>query len=739
MNLSRCEPLSQLRYNPTPPPPPARVGHLSGWKRRYKGRKWRLQGQKKRSLIPIQDDTDLEVILGTGDADVKEYYVVVQDYPAFGGIYRKDATEFAWEGETFRLQRENSCWVIVPRKRSAVLSPMRGIRSEFSEEKKTPTMMKTWKIEASARWHLCTVSITDLQKVPVQFYGHAREFGEFCTTYVSYFQLEGQEWPSVEHYYYAQKFTEERDREEIRACVRPVDVIKTSRQLSSIRKDWSDIRIIVMTKALRAKFMQGNRVRQKLLSTGRRELHFSHISDSFWGTGPDDMGLNHLGRLLESVRSEAAEWTPWPTSYITTDATDEPIRFHGVAVSFGQFSNCWVSQFKLKGNLYASVEHYFQSQKFEGSSREEQIRMAATPELAFQMGRNRLFPCRYDWDKIKLRIMRESIMAKFAQDLELRELLLSTRNRMILFSDPKDSLYGIGEDGKGQNLLGNMLMEVRQTERDVGRTCVNSDMKQETQSILSVEGESAVFLYHCTAPYFSPFDTRRDQITSENGFCNLICDIVREMFGSQAAILPAFMFTGNRLHSAPYVSVDEECVQMSRFDYPPLTVPLELLKDELSYPGSMMLLSLYGLDIRKAMEFHHQDPESSCSRCPIRKLLLFPHVSGLRVLLDSKKKTPNKVFQILIEGRNQSYLPIEDHVIYRIAIPSPLWQGIAGSKSYYSGLVHTRTSFDKIPLQDLVLGYLHRDLSRVHDLFIDGRMRDVSKSINDWRIVNTDD
>ena len=68
------------------------------------------------------------------------------------------------------------------------------------------------------------------------------------------------------------------------------------------RSDWDSAKLHVMYKALLAKFIQHERLRQLLLSTGDRKLVEHTFNDSFWGDGGTGSGLNHLGKLLERVR-----------------------------------------------------------------------------------------------------------------------------------------------------------------------------------------------------------------------------------------------------------------------------------------------------------------------------------------------------------------------------------------------------------------------------------------------------
>ncbi|QDU94018.1 NADAR domain-containing protein [Lignipirellula cremea] len=62
--------------------------------------------------------------------------------------------------------------------------------------------------------------------------------------------------------------------------------------------------------------------------------------------------------------------------------------------------------------------------------------------------------------------MREAVLAKFTQHEDLRELLLSTGDAKIVEHTENDDYWGDGGDGRGKNMLGRVLMDVRQSLRD---------------------------------------------------------------------------------------------------------------------------------------------------------------------------------------------------------------------------------------------------------------------------------
>lgn len=57
--------------------------------------------------------------------------------------------------------------------------------------------------------------------------------------------------------------------------------------------------------------------------------------------------------------------------------------------------------------------------------------------------------------------MREIVYIKFSENEKLKQVLLSTGNRDIYEHTKRDSFWGDGGDGSGENWLGRILMEVR--------------------------------------------------------------------------------------------------------------------------------------------------------------------------------------------------------------------------------------------------------------------------------------
>lgn len=138
------------------------------------------------------------------------------------------------------------------------------------------------------------------------------------------------------------------------------------------------------------------------------------------------------------------------------------IYFYRINDEYGCFSNFAHYGFELDGKWWMTSEHYFQAQKFFGTQYEDEIRLLNSPMKAAEMGRSRNLPLRKDWDQIKDTVMRTAVLAKFKQNEEIRDVLLATGKSMIIEKTTNDYYWGCGKDGTGKNMLGEILMEIRE-------------------------------------------------------------------------------------------------------------------------------------------------------------------------------------------------------------------------------------------------------------------------------------
>lgn len=114
--------------------------------------------------------------------------------------------------------------------------------------------------------------------------------------------------------------------------------------------------------------------------------------------------------------------------------------------------NCPVN---LDGIMYPSVEHAYQAAKTVDTMARERIRFALSARAAKKVGRT--LKLRYNWDNMRLDVMRKLLIEKFANS-ECKSKLLATRNSELISGG--DSYWG-EVAGYGENNLGKLLMELR--------------------------------------------------------------------------------------------------------------------------------------------------------------------------------------------------------------------------------------------------------------------------------------
>lgn len=160
--------------------------------------------------------------------------------------------------------------------------------------------------------------------------------------------------------------------------------------------------------------------------------------------------------------------TPRKNSIVAPEevATSQEIRFYRANEKpYGVFSNLYRCEIIFEGRTYPTAEHAYQAGKARKEAVREWILAAPTPSLA-AMAAHGLYVWDVvpNWAEIKFDRMRAVLRAKFDQHTELKELLLETGDTRLVESGTVDNAVNRlwGEvNGKGQNMLGVMLMELR--------------------------------------------------------------------------------------------------------------------------------------------------------------------------------------------------------------------------------------------------------------------------------------
>jgi N-glycosidase YbiA len=137
----------------------------------------------------------------------------------------------------------------------------------------------------------------------IRFYSVGDDHGELSNFAAFPVRLRGKTWPTTEHFFQAQKFVDDRDREAVRKAASPMLAARMGRDRKrKLRRDWESVKVSVMREAIEAKFRQHDDLRALLLATGDALLIEHTENDDFWGDGGDGSGRNELGRLLMELR-----------------------------------------------------------------------------------------------------------------------------------------------------------------------------------------------------------------------------------------------------------------------------------------------------------------------------------------------------------------------------------------------------------------------------------------------------
>lgn len=124
--------------------------------------------------------------------------------------------------------------------------------------------------------------------------------------YPAWVELDGMEYPSVEHAYQAAKTLDAEIRRAVQQCASPAEAKAIGSGLD-LRPDWETLKFEVMEALLLQKFSQPD-LRRMLLATGNALLiEGNDWGDRIWGCTRSDaggwIGENRLGRLLMMIRA----------------------------------------------------------------------------------------------------------------------------------------------------------------------------------------------------------------------------------------------------------------------------------------------------------------------------------------------------------------------------------------------------------------------------------------------------
>ncbi len=152
-------------------------------------------------------------------------------------------------------------------------------------------------------------------------------------------------------------------------------------------------------------------------------------------------------------------------------------------------SQWYPCEFEVDGQKYFTTEQFMMAQKallFKDQETYEKIMAANDPKDFKALGRTVRGFDEYLWNEHKFEIVVKGNEAKFGQNPELLEYLLSTGDKILVEASPFDGIWGVKlpiEDSciqnpnlwRGENLLGFAIMEARDILREYQRRCDDNE------------------------------------------------------------------------------------------------------------------------------------------------------------------------------------------------------------------------------------------------------------------------
>lgn len=133
-------------------------------------------------------------------------------------------------------------------------------------------------------------------------------------------------------------------------------------------------------------------------------------------------------------------------------------------------SNFWPVQIVMGERTYPSVENAYQAAKAPEGLRLKFV--DCTPAAAKRLGRKYL-AISHSWDERKVPIMHGLLLKKFRLGGTLAFQLEDTGDAELIEGNTWGDVFWGVCDGKGENQLGKLLMEVRDTNRDAVKEMVD--------------------------------------------------------------------------------------------------------------------------------------------------------------------------------------------------------------------------------------------------------------------------
>lgn len=158
------------------------------------------------------------------------------------------------------------------------------------------------------------------------------------------------------------------------------------------------------------------------------------------------------------------------------------IKFYRATGTYGFLSNLFKKPVIFEEREFPTSEHAYLYGKFKDEETREWAMKSPKPHLLSILAHG-LFSWDIveNWSKIKVNRMYKVLKVKFS-NVKLREKLLETGNSILIENSKTDPFWGIGKKGNGKNMLGKLLMKVREEIKKCGKCTFYNDLMEECEA-----------------------------------------------------------------------------------------------------------------------------------------------------------------------------------------------------------------------------------------------------------------
>ena len=202
---------------------------------------------------------------------------------------------------------------------------------------------------------------------------------------------------------------------------------------------------------------------------GRSGVVVSSILCYLFNLTPDE-SLQYTTKCLGNRKKLKEKWRKIgsPQTYTQKKFIQKffyPLNFyrtykHSSTFGFSNYSLHPVNVVKI--GIFPTAEAAFQAYKNLDDKEYVKTQLESKSAIMSKYYGSKIYLCE-NWDEKKVEIMEKIIELKFEQHEDIKENLIDTGLRPIVEHTKDDNFWGDGGDGTGKNILGKILMKIRNT------------------------------------------------------------------------------------------------------------------------------------------------------------------------------------------------------------------------------------------------------------------------------------